>query len=176
MSSIFAPILPSGVVRDQWSTLYVGKSRKRGVDYRSIITIYSLPLMFGICAGIWGNTLLDNAPALLVAVAVYTGAILNLSLSVFDRSLAMRNVPFREGDEVTLDLADQLFANTSYTVMVGLITTAILAGDLLFFASADIFWVSRVIVGIVASLLAHLFVMSGLIMKRFRSLREALKP
>ena len=175
MSSILAPILPSGVIRDQWGTLRTGESGKRGADHRSIIAIYFLPLVFGVCAGIWGN-IVDNAPALLVTVAVYTGAIFNLSINVFDRSLAIRNAPFREGDEITLDLADQLFTNGSYTVVVGLITTAILAGYLVFSTPAGAGWVSRITAGTVVALLAHMVVMSGLIMKRFRSLRETLKP
>lgn len=174
LSNILTPVLPSGVVRDQWSTLRAGESKSR-IDHRSIIAIYFLPLVFGVCAGIWGTALVDGAPALLVAVAVYTGAIFSLSLDMFDRSLAIRST-LQEGDEATLDLADQLFANTIYTATFGLATTAILAVYLLFSAPADAGWVSRVIAGIVAGLLAHLFVMSGLIMKRFRSLREALKP
>lgn len=175
MSNILTPALPYGVVRDQWETLRIGESKSR-IDHRSIVAIYFLPLVFGVCAGIWGTALVDNAPALLVTVAVYTGAIFNLSLIVFDRSLAIRNAPFREGDEVTLDLADQLFANGNYTVVVGLVTTAILAGYLVFSTQSDAGWVSIIIAGTVVALLAHMVVMSGLIMKRFRSLREALKP
>ena len=175
MSSILSPVAsPTGVVRDQWDTLRVGRSKKRR-DYGAIAVIYVIPMLFGICAGIWGNPVVDTA-ALLAAVAVYTGLIFNLSFNVFDKSLAIRNDPFREGDEVTLELVDELFANVNYTVVVGLITTAVLVSASLFPAPDHIAWVARVTVAIVAGLSAHLFLMSGMIIKRFRSLREALKP
>lgn len=175
LSNILTPVLPYGVVRDQWETLRIGESKSR-IDHRSIVAIYFLPLVFGVCAGIWGTALVDNAPALFVTVAVYTGAFFSLLLGVFDKSLLIRSAPFQEGDEATLDLADQLFTNICYTVVVGLVTAAILAGVLMLPVPAGAAWVSRITVGVVAGLLAHLFVMSGMVMKRFRSLREALKP
>lgn len=165
---------PSRVFTDHIDTLRT-KDGSRSVRAWDIIVLYGLPLVFGFFSAFYGKPTIDVS-AILSAVAVYTGLIFNLAFHVFDKSLSMRTNPFEQGDAKGIELVDDLFSNVNYTVVIGLVSTGVLICASLFEEPEWFPIGSQLTVGIVASLLAHMFLMSGMVIKRFRALRLVLKP
>lgn len=171
---IYSGATPTRVVKDQFDTLKARDGHGR-IRVDMLITLYGFPFVFGLVAGFFGDPHVDISP-LLSAVAVYTGLVFNLAFQAFDKSLSLRADPFLQGDSKTITLVDQMFANVNYTVAVGVLTTSILVCATFFAEPSWLGIASDVTTGLVAFLLAHLFVMSGMIINRFRSLRHAMKP
>lgn len=171
---IYSGATPTRVVRDQIDTLRARDGHRR-IRVDMLLALYGLPILFGLGAGLFGDPQV-NISSLLSAVAVYTGLVFNLAFQAFDKSLSLRADPFLQGDGDTITLVDQLFANVNYTVAVGVLTTGVLVCAT-FFSEPNWFGIaSDITIGLVAFLMAHLFVMSGMIINRFRSLRHAMKP
>lgn len=171
---IYSGATPIKVVKDQLDTLRTRDGRKR-IRADMLISLYVLPLLFGLGAGFFGDPH-ANISSLLSAVAVYTGLVFNLAFQVFDKSLSLRADIFFQGDSDTITLVDQLFASVNYTVAVGVLTTSLLVCATFFTEPAWFGIASDITTGLVAFLLAHLFIMSGMIINRFRSLRLAMRP
>ncbi|MFC9786414.1 hypothetical protein [Rhodococcus sp. NPDC127528] len=117
-----------------------------------------------------------DVPAILAAVAVFTGLIFNLAFHIFDKSLQIRRDPFQSADADAIQLVDELQANVNYTVLVGIILTGTLTGMLLFSMPTGGAVVTRVFNGVAAAMLLHILLMSGMILKRFTSLHSVMKP
>lgn len=142
--------------------------------------LYGVPVLVGLVTGLWGTVTLDIS-AILAAVAVYTALIFNLAFHVFDKSLSMRRDPFVSADANAIALVDQLRVNVNYTVLTGVVLTAALTASLFF--DVPVSWpnaltevLTRAWNGLIAASLTHLFFLSGMILKRFTALHDALKP
>ncbi|WP_167677825.1 hypothetical protein [Rhodococcus sp. B10] len=127
----------------------------------------------GVLAAVIGVPSVDPAN-LLAGVAVLTGLIFNLSFSVFDKSLQIRRDPIQSADPIIVMLVEELRVNINYTVLIGIVLTGILTSATLFTTPFQIF--AAVTVGLVAAAMAHLLLMCGMILKRFNSLHDAMKP
>ena len=162
-------LLPARVVVDQLDTLrHATTHRVLAGDYG---WLYVVPVLVGIAAGIWGVPHVETGN-LLAAVAVLPGLIFNLSFSVFDKSLQIRRDPIQSADPIIVTLVEELRANVNYTVLVGIILTGVLASASLF--SSNTF--ADVSTGLIAGLMAHMLLMCAMVLKRFGSLHDAMKP
>lgn len=171
LSSVTSPV---GTINDHWQTLKVGNSGTT-LRWGAVAVLYVIPIFVSVFAVLFGTVRAD-ASALLSAVAVFTGLIFNLSFDVFKKSLSMRQNPFEQGDAISLRLVDELFSNVNYAVLIGLITTAVLASSTMFVAPGWFPVAGELTQGISVALLVHLFFLSLMILKRFRALRETMKP
>ncbi|MEU5914831.1 hypothetical protein [Micromonospora sp. NPDC047527] len=73
-----------------------------------------------------------NVPDLLAAVAILTGLIFNVFVLIFDLTARATDTLPREVRGVVDQLADELRANVSYAVLVGILLTGILGGVVMF--------------------------------------------
>lgn len=111
------------IIFDHYRTLHHhGTGRPRMADY---MVYLGLPLA-GAALGWWVNARARNIPELLAAVAILTGLIFNVFVVLF-------NLPLRASEkiesadlDVINELAEQLRANVSYAVLVGISLTAFL--------------------------------------------------
>jgi hypothetical protein len=164
-------LLPTQVVADQLRTFRDTRSTsKRQIAPWDFVWFYAVPVAIGVVAWAFGVKNLETG-ALLTAVAVLTGLIFNLSFSVFDKSLQIRNDPLL-GDPITIMLVEELRINVNYTVLVGIVLTGILSSASLFVYDP----LASATCGLIAAGMAHLLLMCGMILKRFNALHNAMKP
>lgn len=167
-------LLPTEVVSEQVATFRdAGPERRRSTP--DLVVLYAVPVVFGVLVGVWGALKFDLS-AILAAVAVFTGLIFNLAFHVFDKSLQMRRDPFQSADPDAISLVEELRANVNYTVLVGITLTGALVAMLLFDLPGGWEAITRIANGILAALLLHMLLMSGMILKRFTSLHSVMKP
>lgn len=117
------------LVVDHYDTLrHHGSGRPRPADY---LVYVGVP--FGTAAALWYFDIrAGNIPEVLAAVAVLTGLI--FGVFTFLLSTAVDAAQHAERDDALIidQLAEQVRANISYAVLVGIILTAVLGGTAMF--------------------------------------------
>lgn len=176
-------LLPTRVVTDQLKTLRdsrsTGKFKIAAGDYG---WLYALPVAIGVTAWVFGTFNLPHrfgfkiaelpTANLLAGMAVLTGLVFNLSFSVFDKSLTIRNDPLMGNDPITVTLVEELRVNVNYTVLVGIFVTAILTSASVFVYNP----LANITIGLIAFGISHMLLMCGMVLKRFNALHAAMKP
>lgn len=108
---------------------------------------------------------LVNLGQLLAGVGVFTGGLFALLLQIFPLSQRLTDDPRLHGQRRLAQLVDELEANASYAVLVGLACVALLmsVSTLISNAEANRWWS-----GAVAALLLHLLLTAFMVLKRVR--------
>lgn len=167
-------LLPSEVVAQQFRTL-----KSDLPPYKPMVSfglsLYAIPVVFGVAVGLWGKTTIDIA-SLLAVVAVFTGLIFNLAFMVFEKSLKMRKDPFGLVTETEFRFIDALQANVNYTVLVGILVSAWLASMCMFEAPNSLPVLGAFSNGVAGAGLCHLLLLCGMLLKRLGTLHAVLKP
>jgi hypothetical protein len=135
------------------------------VDY---IVYVGLPLASAILLVIF-KIRAQNAPDVLAAVAILTGLIFNAVLLISDLSArASETKGARERDAITKQLAEELRANISYAVLLGLTLSALLGAISMFTDTSKSLnvWLTGAVVLLGLQLLLTIL----MILKRIRSL------
>lgn len=123
-----------GLVQDHYETLrnYQTNRAKPG-DY---LVYLGIPTLVAVTSWFLGGQA-RNIPEVLAAVAILTGLIFNVFVLIFD--LTARTADSLAGASRTLvsRLVDELRANVSYAVLVGLVLTVTLGGIAMFANTTD---------------------------------------
>lgn len=90
-----------------------------------------LPAALAVLAWLLGATA-RNIPDVLSAVAIFTGLIFNVFVLIFDLTARATDKLPAESRALVDRLADELRANVSYAVLVGIVFTAFLGGVTMF--------------------------------------------
>lgn len=116
---------PAAIVTDHYRTLRnFDTKRPQLTDY---LLYVGLPVL--LAGASWtAGAQARNLPEVLAAVAIFTGLIFNVFVLLFE--LTMRAVDKSDLRQrvITRQLADELRANVSYAVLLGIVLTAVLGG------------------------------------------------
>lgn len=117
MASKLSPI---PVLKSHLDTLRDAQSNKPLIgDY---FTLYGIPLLFGAYS-FWREFQAKDVGSFLGGIAVFAALLFALVVFVFQLRISAGNNPATENKDRLLKLLDQLFANVSYAVLIGLATT-----------------------------------------------------
>lgn len=158
------------IVQDHFATFIDARTGKPRVsDYAAMVAV---PLLVG--AFVWRKQAhLDGVPELLAGVGVLTGGLFALLLQVFPLAERLTTDPRLGGQLRLRQLLDELEANASYAVLVGLVVTGLLAGIAAFTSEGE--RVSSVASGVAIALLAHWLLTSLMTVKRIRAVYAAFR-
>lgn len=154
-----------GLIEDHYNTLrHFGSGRRSPVDHLVFLGLLALA-----AAASW---LLDgrvrNVPEILAATAILTGLVFAVFVLVFDLAARATTTAVDEKRGLALQLADELRANVSYAVLVGLLLSALLGGLAMFTDAA------RPLPRLLSAFLVyggvHLLLSIFMILKRVRSM------
>lgn len=117
------------LVQDHYHTMRdYDTQRVRVSDYLAYL---GLPLL-AVLVGWWSEARANNVPEVLAAAAILTGLIFSAFSQGFDfSSKTAEKIHFANG-RIASALADQLRANVSYAVLLGIVLTALLGVAALF--------------------------------------------
>lgn len=160
------------IIEEQFATFGSEVRRKhRWTVVRDVLVLYGLPALVGVGLFI-ARVRTQDVGALLAAVAVLTGLIFNLAFALFDKSLQIRRDPLLSANPDVMRLIDDLRSNVNYTVLVGVVLTAVLGCAALVKVDTPPYWVA----GAIGGLLLHLLIMCLVDLRRFQQLHNAMKP
>lgn len=119
----------ASLIIDHYDTFRIYESRKIS---RSDYLIYvGLPLCAGVALAAFGVEA-QNAPDILAAIAILTGLIFNAVLLISDLSGRAREIQEPHQRQEVMQLAEEVRANISYAVLLGLFLSALLGGISMF--------------------------------------------
>jgi hypothetical protein len=158
------------LIHDHYDTLRNYQSgRYSPID---IISNFGTPTSFAaLCWLLDGKA--RNVPELLAAVAVFTGLIFNVFVLIFDLT-ARATDKLPDESRVLVDrLADELRANVSYAVLVGITFTGALAAITMFVDTEQPVarWITVLIVFVGVHMLMTIFMILKRVRSMFRSFR-----
>ncbi len=158
------------IVVDHYATFTdANTGRVRLADYLAMV---AAPAVLGLA--VWRRGAhLDGVPELLAGVGVLTGGLFALLLQVFPLAERLTTDPRLSGQLRLRQLVDELEANASYAVLVGLVVTGLLAGIAAF--TSDDEEVSAVMSGLALGLLGHWLLTSLMTVKRIRAVYRGLR-
>ncbi len=158
------------IVVDHYATFTdANTGRPRMADYVAMLLV---PAAVG--AFVWHRGAhLDGVPELLAGVGVLTGGLFALLLQVFPLAERLTTDPRLGGQLRLRQLVDELEANASYAVLMGLVTTGVLAGIAAFTSEGEA--VSAVASGVTVGLLVHWLLTSLMTVKRIRAVYRGLR-
>lgn len=145
--------------------------KARPADY---IQLYGLPIAVGATTVLTGFQL-QGVGELLAGIAILGSLLFGLVIFVIQLRLQMTSDP-RVGQRTT-ELVDELFANVTYAVLVGLVATAVTmaaAASRVPDAKGDLGALNPWWTGAVAALTIHLLLMIGMALKRVHSAYQQL--
>ncbi|MEU0548409.1 hypothetical protein [Micromonospora sp. NPDC005979] len=153
------------LVQDHYNTLRnYSTKRSRPADY---LIYLGLPaLLAGLVWYLDGRA--RNVPDVLAAVAILTGLIFNVFVLIFDLTARAADTLPLGVREFVDQLADELRANVSYAVLVGILLTGLLGG-LVMFTDVDK-PLNRLATMMVVFACAHLLLTIFMILKRVRAM------
>ena len=154
-----------GLIEDHYNTLrHHGSGRRSPADY---LMFLGLPALAGAASWLLGGRV-RNVPEILAATAILTGLIFAVFVLVFDLAARAASGTDAEHRHLALQLADELRANVSYAVLVGLFLSALLGGFAMFTDAAKP--LSRLLSAVLAFGGLHLLLSVFMILKRVRSM------
>ncbi|MEU8404311.1 hypothetical protein AB0C28_54860 [Nonomuraea sp. NPDC048892] len=154
-----------GLVLDHYGTFRNYQSGNRSpMDY---IVYLGVPVVFAIAA--WLMQLkANNVPEVLAAVAILTGLIFGVFVLIFDLSMRASGTADSIQRSRVARLVEELRANVSYAVLLGLILTATLSGISMFGAEKDQ-PINRELTALIMLLGSQLLLTILMILKRVRA-------
>jgi di/tricarboxylate transporter len=152
------------LIQDQFGTLVNERTRRPWIpDY---VVFYVIPAASGASSYLM-NFRLGDVDGILAGVAILTGLLFALVIHVFTLGLRITDDPrIADGSRISR-LVDQVEANVSYAVLVGLATTVVLS-----IASGTTesgHRIGKLMTAILVALLIHLILIMLMILKRMRS-------
>lgn len=117
MASKLSPVL---ILKSHFDTLRDAQNNKPLIsDY---LIFYGIPLGFGAYS-LWQDFRAKDVGSFLGGIAVFAALLFALVVFVFQLRISAGNNPQTQNKDRLLKLLDQLFANVSYAVLIGLATT-----------------------------------------------------
>lgn len=113
---------PGPIIADHLDTFRNAGTGKR--DFWDFSVQFGLPTGIAIMSAVVGYRATDIG-AFLGGVAVFAALLFALVVFVFQLRITAGNDPVASGRKILLRLLDELFANVSYAVLVGLLTTCL---------------------------------------------------
>lgn len=155
----------SGIVKDHYETFVdAGTGRPRLSDYATMVAV---PIMIGMAVWLRDGRL-ESSGELLGGVGIFTGGLFALLLQVFPVSQRLTDDPRLAGQRRIGRLVDELEANASYAVLVGLVVTGLLV--VIAASTGEQESASRLGSALAATGLTHLLLSSLMTLKRLRAL------
>ncbi len=114
-----------------------------------------------------------NIPDVLTAVAILTGLIFSVFVLIFDLTARAADTLGAESRKLVNRLVDELRANVSYTVLVGIVLTVVLGGIAMFVDTDRP--LSRIVTVMVVFGGVHLLLSIFMVLKRVRSMFRAFR-
>lgn len=153
------------LVLDHYGTLRDARTgRRRVLDH---VVYLGLPTAVAVAAGL-GGAQASNIPEVLAAAAILTGLIFNVFVGLFDLTTRAADKAGAGNAATLIALADELRANVSYAVLLGLTLTAVL-GYVAMFTDTDK-PLDTTVTGIIIFLALQMLLTIFMILKRIRSL------
>jgi len=154
-----------GLIEDHYNTLRnFGSGRRSPVDH---LMLLGLPALAAAASWFLGGRV-RNVPEILAATAILTGVIFAVFVLVFDLAARAATTAAEEKHGLALQLADELRANASYAVLVGLLLSALLGGLAMFTDAAKP--LPRLLNVVIVYGGLHLLLSVFMILKRVRSM------
>src|SRR5262245_61005395 len=156
---------PLALVQEHYDTLRNYQTgRASAVDF---VVLLGVPGgAAGASAALGGQA--RNIPEVLTAVAILTGLIFNVFVLIFDLTARAVDRLSGESRDLVRALGDELRANVSYAVLVGLTLTVILGGIAMFTDTASP--LGRFVTAVVVFAGVHLLLTIFMVLKRVRAM------
>ncbi|WP_125614990.1 hypothetical protein [Actinomadura sp. WAC 06369] len=162
------------IILDHYATLYKHDAQgSQKMDFWGLLQFLGIPAVCSIIVYATGSGV-QHVPEVLSAIAILTGLTFNVFVLLFD--LTMRAIDkganILTGPSVA-QVADELRANASYAVLLGLGLSALLGGIAMFADTSKPIntWFSCIIVFLAVQILLAL----GMALKRVRSMFESFR-
>lgn len=153
------------LVQGHYDTLRnYGTKRRRPADY---LVYLGGPALIAGCVWFFDGRA-RNVPDVLAAVAILTGLIFNVFVLIFDLTARATDMLPSHAREFVDQLADELRANVSYAVLVGIVLTGLLGGVVMFTDTDKP--LGRVFTLVVVFAGVHLLLTIFMILKRVRAM------
>ncbi|MGH3628085.1 MAG: hypothetical protein ACRDRL_11690 [Sciscionella sp.] len=154
-----------GLIEDHYNTLrHFGSGRRSPIDH---LMLLGLPALAAVTSWSLGGRV-RNVPEVLAATAILTGLIFTVFVLVFDLATRAAMTATEERRGLALQLADELRANVSYAVLMGLLLSALLGGLAMFTDAAKP--LPRLLSAVIVYGGLHLLLSVFMILKRVRSM------
>jgi hypothetical protein len=165
MSRPLSKFSVSSIIVDHYSTFRYYETKK--------VSVPDYVLYLGVPAGVFVASILgplraSNVADILAAVAILTGLVFNAVLLVADLSARAREIVGEPRRSQVIGLADQLRANITYAVLLGLLLSLILGAIAMF--TNDSKPISNWLTGLVLFLGLQLLLTILMVLKRVRAL------
>lgn len=149
------------IIKDHYKTLTDARTGEvRKLDY---IQFVGIPVVVGVFC-FWREILLNDLPSVLAGVAVFTALLFNLLVHVSSLGMGMKNLEEGEQERKMKELVNQLNANVSYAIVIGLSCTTLLVVMSFFdFKKSDY---GEVFTGLAIGFFAHLLLTMLMVLKR----------
>lgn len=124
-----------------------------------------LPIVLGIACWVFGVQI-RGADTMLNGVSIYSALLFGLLVQVFQMKVRLMDQQPR--NEAAIEINRQLEANTSYAILIGIVTTGVL---LTVIATTDSSKpVAPILSGLIVLLLTHLLMTLFMVLKRARAI------
>ncbi|MFB4267249.1 hypothetical protein ETD86_41890 [Nonomuraea turkmeniaca] len=161
-------ILP--LVEDHLDTFRDQRTNElRRQDY---LSFYAFPLAIGIACYLFDFKMQDPA-SILAGIAVFTALLFGLLIHIFSMGLRVNDDPRLPKSGKLATLIDQLQANVSYSILIGIITTAFLIAAAAIRENNQP--INSFLSAIITTLLVHLMLTVLMALKRTRAAYAALR-
>ncbi|MFI9835516.1 hypothetical protein ACIHFD_00675 [Nonomuraea sp. NPDC051941] len=144
-------------------------NERRRQDY---LSFYAIPTTFGIAGYLFDFKMQDPA-SILAGIAVFTALLFGLLIHIFSMGLRVNDDSRLPKYGNTAALIDQLQANVSYSVLIGIITTAFLIAAAAIRENNQP--INSLLSAIIVTLLIHLMLTVFMALKRTRAAYQALR-
>jgi hypothetical protein len=158
------------LVSDHYDTLRDAATDR--VRIRDYLTFVGLPLLLAAFAWIRGAHA-GHVPEVLAAVAILTGLIFNVFVLLFDLTMRVEDKTDPAHKATLTKLADQLRANISYAVLLGLLLTSLFGALALFTDTNQP--LSAPITAVIVFVAVQMLLTISMILKRIRALYRAFR-
>jgi hypothetical protein len=152
------------LIKDQLDTLVSERTQKPWIpDY---LGFFVLPIVLGV-ASFFLHFRLISVDGILAGIAVFTALLFALVIHVFSLGLRVTDDPRIGGRSRTSRLVDQLQANVSYAVFIGILAT--IALSVASGTTDSKYRVGRIMTAILVVILTHFVMTTLMILKRMRA-------
>ncbi|GJO05417.1 hypothetical protein NJB18091_45040 [Mycobacterium marinum] len=163
--------IPWATVRDHYATL-VDQNHPDRPYWPDYVVLLGVPIVTGTLTGCITKQPRDMA-AFIGGVAVFTALLFALVIYLFQLRMQLLENPNVPRDGKLATFIDQVFANVSYAVVVGVVTTAISMAVAM--TTPDSGHINRFCAGLVVGLGAHLMLVVLMCIKRLRAAYREIK-
>jgi len=152
------------LIKDQLDTFVSERTRRPWIpDY---LAFFAAPTVLGAAAFLF-QFRFEGVDGILAGVVIFTGLLFALVIHVFSLGLRVTDDPRIGARSRTSRLIDQLQANVSYSVLVGIVATVVLAVASSTTGSGH--RIGKLMTAILVAVLVHLILTMLMVLKRMRS-------